>query len=98
MIDELLFSKQIIRAKNTHVKGLTDALGKQEYGGLIEYWAWFSPVEGEDYEAEEIAAGFALATTSSDCRLQLITPPPAKEFVRRAGLAPLILRQAQDRP
>ena len=49
-----------------------------------------SPVEGEDYEAEEIATGFALATTSSDCRLQRITPPPAKELVRRAGLTPLI--------
>jgi len=39
MIDELLFSKQIIRAKNTHVKVLTDTLGKQEYGGLSEYRA-----------------------------------------------------------
>jgi len=89
MIDELLFSKQIIRAKNTHVKGLTDALGKQEYGGLIEYWAWFSPVEGEDYEAEEIAAGFALATTSSDCPLQLITPLACLRL-GFGGQAPLI--------
>jgi hypothetical protein len=29
-------------------------------------------VEGEEYEAEEIATGFALATTSSDCRVLLL--------------------------
>jgi len=99
IIDELLFSKQIIRAKNTHVKVLTDTLGKQKYDGLIEYRAWSSPVEGDEilrpsaeglrmtkgeglamtsgvkgdeYEAEEIATGFALATTSSDCRVLLL--------------------------
>ena len=36
---EFIFSDQIIRPKNTHVKVLTDTLGKQEYDGLIEYQA-----------------------------------------------------------
>jgi hypothetical protein len=29
------------------------------------------PVEGEEYGGQEIATGFALATTSSDCRVLL---------------------------
>jgi hypothetical protein len=47
--------------------------------------------EGEEYEAEEIATGFALATTSSDCRLQLITPLACLRL-SFGGQAPLILK------
>jgi hypothetical protein len=66
---EFIFSDQIIRARNTHVKGLTDALGKQEYGGLSEYRAWFSPIEGEEIlrpsaEGLRMTKGEGLAMTS----------------------------------